>query len=97
MMSDRRTIQSHIYLLVQNYLGTFRTHELPCCFVHGLVHEVPVIQALAEDTLELLLLDRKDLAGIPHSVIALGTDLFVAHTTGGNSLQSVRGMSRHHR
>lgn len=97
MMSDRRTIQSHICLLVQNYLGTFRTHELPCCFVHGLVHEVPVIQALAEDTLELLLLDREDLAGIPHSVIALGTDLFVAHATGGNSLQSVRGMSRHHR
>jgi hypothetical protein len=30
-------------------------------------------------------------------VIALGTDLFVAHTTGGNSLQSVRDMSRHHR
>jgi hypothetical protein len=79
-------------LLHQNSFRAVGTHELTRFFVHCLVHEVLVIQGLAEDTLVLLLFNLEDLAGVAHSVITLWTYGLVAHATSvclGNSVGDV--------
>jgi len=79
-------------LLHQNSFRAVGTHELTRFFVHCLVHEILVIQGLAEDTLVLLLFNLEDLAGVAHSVITLRTYGLVAHATSvflGNSVGDV--------